>query len=495
MSDIKNTVNQAMERAAAAFKTYKHVSGRERAAFLRLIGQEIKNTGDELIQTVVAESHLPEGRILGERGRTIDQLNQFANLIEEGSWAEATIDVGDPNRQPLPRPDIRKLLVPVGPVVVFGAGNFPLAFSVAGGDTASALAGGNPVVVKGHPAHPQTGALVAAAIQKAVKASGLPEGTFSLIEDSTYQSGQLLVQHPAAKAVGFTGSYSGGMALVKLASEREEPIPVFAEMGSINPVVILKEALEKEFASIAAKLVASVNMGAGQFCTNPGLLITTKSAGFDAFIRELAQQVKATAGSRMFSESILHHYQLNAERILGHHEVSLLARGEEEAGTAHVPPAIATVAASDFIQKPGLHEEVFGPFSLLVVCDDDAQVLEVVKSLKGQLTASIHGLETEIPLHTELIDRLLEKCGRLLLNGVPTGVEVCAAMQHGGPFPAASDSRFTSVGVSAIKRFVRPVSYQDFPQQLLPAPLQDPNPLNIWRTVNNQWTKDSIQKA
>ncbi|WP_163717641.1 aldehyde dehydrogenase (NADP(+)) [Mangrovibacterium lignilyticum] len=489
---MKTRVNQAMESALSAFATYKKVSGKERAAFLRLIGEEIKNLGDELVQTVVAESNLPEGRILGERGRTIDQLNKFADLVEEGSWLEATIDVGAPSRQPLPKPDLRRLMVPIGPVVVFGAGNFPLAFSVAGGDTASALAGGNPVVVKGHPAHPKTGELVGKAIEKAVKASSLPEGTFSFIQDSGYESGQLLVQHPVTKAVGFTGSYGGGMALVKLASEREEPIPVFAEMGSINPVVILKEALATEYASIAAKLVASVNMGAGQFCTNPGLVITTKTAGFESFVEELAKQVKATAGSKMFSESVLRNYKLNSEKMFAHSEVILVAQGEEAADSGQVSPAIATVSASDFIQKPTLHEEVFGPFSLLVVCDSEEQVLEVVKSLKGQLTATIHGLESELPEQQELVDNLIEKCGRLLLNGVPTGVEVCAAMQHGGPFPAASDSRFTSVGVSAIKRFVRPVSYQDFPEVMLPAELQNSNPLNIWRTVDNQWTKDSI---
>ncbi len=491
MSDMKTIVNQAMESALTAFGTYKYVSGREKAAFLRLIGEEIEKLGDELIQTTMAESNLPEARLVGERGRTIGQLNKFADLIEEGSWLEAPIDVGDPQRQPLPKPDLRKLLVPIGPVVVFGAGNFPLAFSVAGGDTASALAGGNPVVVKGHPAHPKTGELVAGAIQKAVKVAGLPEGTFSFIQDSGYESGQLLVQHPATKAVGFTGSQQGGMALVKLASEREEPIPVFAEMGSINPVVVLKEALANDPAKIAAQLVASVNQGAGQFCTNPGLLITTKTEGFDTFVQELATQVKAASPTKMFSESVLRNYKLNSDKMFAHTEVSLIAQGEE-AESGQVPPAVATVSAADFMAKPSLHEEVFGPYSLLVVCDDEQQVVNVVKSLKGQLTATLQATPEELKAQGELIDALREKSGRLLLNGVPTGVEVCAAMQHGGPFPAASDSRFTSVGVSAIKRFVRPVSYQDFPQELLPEELQDSNPLEIWRTVDNQWTKSPI---
>ena len=489
--ELKIQVEQAIENAAEAFVSFRCISGKERGALLRLIGEEMLNLGDELVNTVIAESFLPEGRIRGELARTVGQLNKFADLVEEGSWREATIDTGDPNRQPLPKPDLRKLLVPIGPVVVFGAGNFPLAFSTAGGDTASALAGGNPVIVKGHPAHPKTGELVAGAIKKALEKSGLHPGTFSMIQDSGYESGQLLVKHPGTKAVGFTGSMQGGMALVKLAGEREEPIPVFAEMGSINPVVILPEKLDKEPADIAAKLVASVNLGAGQFCTNPGLVITTKSAGFETFTEELGKQAQAAAGNRMFSESVLRNYKLNSEKMLLHSEVKLLGKGNEE-DTAKVPPVIATVAATDFIQKPGLHEEVFGPFSLLVVCENATQLTDVVKNLKGQLTATIHATEKELAANGELVENLTEKCGRLLLNGVPTGVEVCAAMQHGGPFPAASDSRFTSVGVSAIKRFVRPVSYQDFPEHLLPPELQNSNPLNIWRTVNNEWTKKAI---
>lgn len=489
---LKTQIQEAMKNAAEAFVGFRRISGKERAAFLRLIGEEMLGLGDELVNTVIEESFLPEGRVRGELGRTVGQLNKFADLIEEGSWRQATIDVGDSTRQPLPKPDLRKLLVPIGPVVVFGAGNFPLAFSTAGGDTASALAGGNPVVVKGHPAHPKTGALVTQAITTAVQKSNLHPGTFSMIQDSGYEAGQLLVTHPATKAVGFTGSMQGGMALVKLATEREEPIPVFAEMGSINPVVILPEKLAQAPAETAAKLVASVNQGAGQFCTNPGLVITTKSDGFEAFTEALAEQAAATAGSRMFSEGVLRNYKLNADKILSHSEVEILGKGAEKNGSPEVSPVIATVAAADFIQKPGLHEEVFGPFSLLVVCENETQLTAVIGSLKGQLTVSIHATESELSAQGELVENLVEKCGRLLLNGVPTGVEVCAAMQHGGPFPAASDSRFTSVGVSAIMRFVRPVSYQDFPDQLLPAELQNSNPLNIWRTVNNQWTKDAI---
>nr|WP_319512149.1 aldehyde dehydrogenase (NADP(+)) [uncultured Draconibacterium sp.] len=492
MAELNDQINEIMLKAAEAFNVYKKVSAEKRATFLRTIGEEIMNIGDELVETVMAESNLPEARVRGERGRTVGQLNKFADLIDEGSWCEATIDVGDPGREPLPKPDIRKKLVPLGPVVVFGAGNFPLAFSVAGGDTASALAGGNPVVVKGHPAHPKTGALVAAAIEEAVEKCELPAGTFGFIDDASYESGQLLVKHPVTKAVGFTGSYQGGMALVKLAADREEPIPVFAEMGSINPVVVMEEALANDHAAIASKLVASVNLGAGQFCTNPGLLITTKTDGYEAFVEELAKEVAATTGSQMFSTSVLRNYELNKDKMFSHSEVKLLGKGIGEE-TGNVPPALATVSGADFIKNPHLHEEVFGPFSLLVVCENKSELLDVVNGLKGQLTATVHAIESELPDNQEIVDALLEKCGRLLLNGVPTGVEVCAAMQHGGPFPAASDSRFTSVGVSAIKRFVRPVAFQDFPDSLLPAELQNSNPLNIWRVVNDTWTNAAVK--
>jgi NADP-dependent aldehyde dehydrogenase len=348
------------------------------------------------------------------------------------------------------------------------------------------------VIVKGHPAHPKTVELVANAIRNAIQKLNLPEGVFSFIQDSGYEAGQLLVKHPLTKAVAFTGSYNGGMALVEIAAKREEPIPVFAEMGSTNPVIIFKEALKNNFSAIASKLVASVNLGAGQFCTNPGLIITTKTAGFDDFIRELSLQVQNTSGSKMFSEGVMRNYILNSERVFSHSEVSLIGKGKVEDGSEKVPPAIGLVSADDFIHQPTLHEEVFGPFSLVVACESDIQLKQVLETLKGQLTSTIHAQENELEEQKEIVDLLLEKCGRLLLNGVPTGVEVCSAMQHGGPFPASSDSRFTSVGTSAIKRFVRPVCFQDFPQSFLPKELQDSNPLNIWRQINNVWTKSPV---
>jgi len=491
MKAIEKSVHKVMMEAAEAFEVYKHVSGKQKAEFLRNIGEEIINIGDELIQTVTQETHLPEARVVGERGRTVGQLNKFADLVEEGSWKEAVIDIGDSGREPLPKPDLRKMLIPMGPVVVFGAGNFPLAFSVAGGDTASALAAGNPVVVKGHPAHPKTSELVASAIHKAVKRSELPSGVFALVQDDGIESGKLLVQHPNSKAVGFTGSANGGLALVKLASERDEPIPVFAEMGSINPVVILENALKNNYSAIASKLVTSVNMGAGQFCTNPGLLITTKTEGFNEFVNALSTNINEATGAQMFSPGVLRNYLVNADQVMSNETVTTIAKAEA-VDTGIVRPAIATVSATDFMKNPHLHEEVFGPFSLLVVCEDVKEVRRVVACLKGQLTATLQAEDEELVKNQALIDLLLERCGRLLLNGVPTGVEVGAAMQHGGPFPASSDSRFTSVGIDAIKRFVRPVCYQDFPDQLLPKELQNSNPLSIWRLVDNGWTKDDI---
>ncbi|MFB6317928.1 aldehyde dehydrogenase (NADP(+)) [Saccharicrinis sp. FJH54] len=492
MQTLKDIINSKLEKATAAFPVYRALSGRQRADFLRSVSDEINNLGDKLVETVMQETFLPEGRVRGEMGRTTGQLNKFADLLDEGSWLEATIDVGDPKREPLPKPDLRKMMVPLGPVVVFGAGNFPLAFSVAGGDTASALAGGNPVVVKGHPAHHRTGELVAGAISTAVGKAGLPEGVFGFIQDASYESGQLLVQHPMTKAVGFTGSQKGGRALYNLAAQRDKPIPVFAEMGSVNPVVILKEALQHNYETIAAKLVASVNQNAGQFCTNPGLIITTRTDGFNAFIEQVSSQVKTASGAKMFSDSVLRNYRLNADKMFTHSEVKLIERGADEVDQDVVMPVLAMVRGSDFMAKPTLHEEVFGPFSLIVACDTDAQFSEVLQSLEGQLTATVHATEKELAQRKDVVDVLLQKCGRLLLNGVPTGVEVCAAMQHGGPYPASTDARFTSVGVSAVKRFVRPVSYQDFPDALLPDELKNGNPLNIMRVVNNVWTKDKI---
>jgi len=492
MADLALTINTYMENAAKAFPDFQGTTGSIRAAFLRETAKEIVLLGDDLIRIVMEETALPENRVRGERDRTTGQLIRFADLLDEGSWVEAIIDTGDPKRSPSPRPDLRKMLVPLGPVVVFGAGNFPLAFSVAGGDTASALAGGNPVIVKGHPAHPKTGQFVATAIKKAIRTTGVPDGVFALVQEPGYEAGQLLVSHPLTKAGSFTGSLRGGRALMDLAARRPEPVPFFTEMGSTNPVFILKDALRNDAAMIAQKLVSSVNLNAGQFCTNPGLIMTTITAGFHEFIQEITHQAEKAAGAKMFSEQTFQNYVAGRERISADPAIRVIAQGHEEPGTSKVPPVIMMVGAAEFMANPGLREEVFGPFSLIVACDSDKELMEVARTLDGQLTITIHARENELIMQKQLIGMLLQKCGRLILNGVPTGVEVCAAMHHGGPYPSSGDSRFTSVGVSAIRRFVRPVSFQDFPDELLPAELQNANPLHIFRMINNQWTRDKI---
>lgn len=484
--------DDALKAAQGAFKEYRLLGNERRAAFLRAIAAEISALGAVLTERAVAESGLPEARISGETGRTTGQLNLFASLVEEGSWVDAVIDTAQPDRKPLARPDIRKMLNPVGPVVVFGASNFPLAFSVAGGDTASALAAGCPVIVKVHPAHPGTSALIGAAILKAVAATGMPEGVFSMLYDSGYSVGEVLVGHPLTKAVTFTGSYKGGMALAKLAAERSAPIPVFAEMGSINPVVLLPGSLQKRPHELASKYAASITLGGGQFCTNPGLLLGIKSEGLDSFISELSKLMSEIPSATMLTPGICKNYHTLSEEVLQEKGVSLFARSEKS-GTAEFSQSaaiLAGVTATEFISNPRLREEIFGPYSLLVLAEDEAELEQVVASLEGQLTVTIMGEEEELETYTDVIDSLSQITGRIILNGVPTGVEVCHAMQHGGPFPATNDSRFTSVGSDAVYRFVRPLAWQDWKNELLPPELQDGNPLAIWRKVNNNWTKD-----
>lgn len=484
-------VDRAVLKADEAFRLYRKMDKSRKAAFLRSIGEEIIALGPELIERACAESGLPEARILGERGRTTAQLNLFADLVEEGSWVEAVIDSALPERQPVPRPDIRRMLVPLGPVVVFGASNFPLAFSVAGGDTASALAAGCPVIVKAHPAHPGTSALVGQAIVKAAKDHGLPEGVFSLLFDQGYEIGAGLVKHPKVTAVAFTGSFKGGMALIRLAGEREIPIPVFAEMGSINPVLLLPQALEKRAEEIAVQYAGSISMGAGQFCTNPGLLLALKGAGLDRFKEKLIETAAGLPASTMLTSGIFKHFSAGTEKTLKEQGVQLLVQaGDADAGKANqARTVIAQVQAQHFLNNPALKEEVFGPWSLLVVADTQTELLQVLKAAGGQLTLSVMAEASELEAYPDLLDLALLQAGRVLMNGVPTGVEVCAAMQHGGPFPASSDSRFTSVGSMAIKRFVRPLSWQNWPVLLLPDELKIGNPLGIWRIVNNQMTK------
>jgi len=486
-SATPNEVKRSVNKATEAFKVYGRISGAGKATFLEQIAEEIVELGDALIQRAMLETGLPEARLIGERGRTTGQLKMFAELVREGSWVEASIDTAIPNRTPIPKPDLRKLMVPIGPVVVFGASNFPFAYSTAGGDTASALAAGNPVIVKAHNSHPGTSEMVAGAILAAAQKTKMPDGVFSHLHDQGYDVGQQLVGSAGIKAVGFTGSFNGGKALYDLAGKREDPIPVFAEMGSINPVIILPGAFDN-IKSLARKYAGSITLGSGQFCTNPGLLVSLKSPELEKFKETLDIEIREVIPSVMLNEGIYRNYESRKDATVTQDGV-VLSHSQKPPESNCGVPLIASVSGKEFLNNALLHEEVFGPFSLIVECYNEDQLSDVAASLKGQLTITILGSEEELRSNSELIHQLSSKSGRLIFNGVPTGVEVCASMQHGGPFPASTDSRFTSVGAGAIKRFVRPLSYQDWPNDLLPEELQDSNPLDIWRNYNNQWIK------
>ncbi|TLP76779.1 aldehyde dehydrogenase (NADP(+)) [Maribacter sp. ACAM166] len=482
-------IDEAVDLATEAYKEYKDFSGSKKAKFLNAIADEIEALGDELIHTYCKESGLPEGRARGERGRTMGQLRSFATLLQDGSWVEAVIEKGQPNRAPMPKSDIRKMLFPLGPVVVFGASNFPLAFSTAGGDTASALAAGCPVIVKSHPMHAGTGELVASAIIKAAEKTGMPNGVFSNLNSSGIAVGQQLVKHPKVKAVGFTGSLKGGMALYKLANERDEPIPVFAEMGSINPVVILPSALENDSDVWATKYASSITMGAGQFCTNPGLVLGLKGDNLDSFISTLSEEILKLEPTCMLHPTIHAKYQEGKKELSEQNGVTIVADYDKPTDKNIGSQTILKVKGSDFLSNTKLHTEVFGPFSVVVSCDDASQLEKILNQLDGQLTGTILGSEDELKTYEEIVDGLQNRVGRILFNGMPTGVEVCSSMVHGGPFPASTDARFTSVGTSAIKRWVRPVSFQDWPNRFLPQALQDENPLGIVRLEEGSYIK------
>ena len=478
-------VDAAVQAAAAA--EYHRATAAQRAALLDTIATQLLDLGETLVERCRAETGLPAGRIQGERGRTVNQLRLFSAVLREGSWVDARIDRADPDREPTPQPDIRSMLQPLGPVGVFGAGNFPLAFSVAGGDTASALAGGCPVIVKGHPSHPGTSELVGRAIVAAVAACGLPAGTFSLLQGQGHEVGQALVRHPLLAAVGFTGSYRGGKALFDAANQRPRPIPVYAEMGSTNPVFILPEALRERGAAIAEGLTQSVTLGVGQFCTNPGLVfLAPEAAAAGTFRDAVARQFAAVEADTMLNDGIAVAYAAGVERLQS--ELTLLAKGRERdtgyAGTAYVFHA----PARRFLENERLEEEVFGPATITLTAETREELLDGARRLGGHLTATVFGTEADLRDHADLLAILAQKAGRVIVNNFPTGVEVGHAMVHGGPFPATTDSRSTSVGTRAIARFARPVCYQNFPDWLLPAALQEANPLGIRRLVDGTWT-------
>ncbi|MBT2787145.1 MULTISPECIES: aldehyde dehydrogenase (NADP(+)) [unclassified Halomonas] len=478
-------VEQACELAETAYATYRETSPEERATFLETIASEIEAIGSELIERAMAETGLPQARIEGERGRTCGQLRLFASVVRAGEWLDVRIDPALPDRQPLPRADLRQRHIALGPVAVFGASNFPLAFSVAGGDTASALAAGCPVVVKGHSAHPGTSELVGKAIQKAVKACNLPEGVFSLLFGAGNEIGQALVDDPRIQAVGFTGSRSGGMALMKTAQARPQPIPVYAEMSSINPVFLLPAALKARGKDLGEAFVGSLNMGAGQFCTNPGLVIAVKGPELDAFIEAARGAVEASSAQTMLSPGIHRAYQEGVTSLSGAAGAREIARGQT-GSDYQCQTGLFAASASDFLSSNALQAEVFGATSLVVECQDAAEVKRVAEQLEGQLTATLHMDDADLDAAKALMPTLERKAGRILANGWPTGVEVCHAMVHGGPFPATSDSRTTSVGSAAIHRFLRPVCYQSLPEGLLPEALKEGNLLKVSRLVDGK---------
>jgi 2,5-dioxopentanoate dehydrogenase len=481
-------INDVMQQAWKAFHAYRKFSLKQRADFMRAIAREIEDLGDDLLKITAEETHLPEARLRGERARTMFQLLSYADACERGEWLEARIDTAIPDKNP-PKPDIRKMLVPLGPVVVFGASNFPFAYSTAGGDTACAFAAGCPVIVKAHPAHAATSEMVATAIQKAAVKCQVPAGTFSHVHGSSFEVGKALVEHPYTKAVGFTGSFTGGRQLFDWANQRKEPIPVFAEMSSINPVFLLPEKIKSSASEIAKVYAGSITLGVGQFCTNPGLIFGVDGDDLQKFINILGEEIKMLLPGDMLNPGIFKNYVEKRANAIAQEAVEMVAVSSTDAQLNQGAPTIASAKAEAFINNPILHQEVFGPYSLVIRCKDMEQMLEVARHVEGQLTATLMATAGDIRNHEELVEAVKNICGRFILNSVPTGVEVCLSMQHGGPYPATTDSRFTSVGADGIKRFARPVAFQNWDSELLPDELKDGNPLKIWRTVNNELKK------
>lgn len=483
-------VDRAVRLAHGSFPAYQHAAHTVRGAFLRAIADELVALGPSLIDRAHAETALPVARLEGERGRTVGQLRLFADLVDEGSWIDARIDRGDASRAPAPKPDLRRMLVPLGPVAVFGASNFPFAFSVAGGDTASAFAAGCTVVCKAHPAHPGTSALAAGAIDRAAVSCGVPRGVFSMVHGWSHEVGLALVRHPMITAVGFTGSLRGGRALYNAAAARAEPIPVYAEMGSINPVFLLPSAVEAAGTALPDGLAQSMTLGTGQFCTNPGVVVGMRGPALDHMTGVLADRIAAADAGVMVYAQLRESFEA-AVAVAQAAGAELLARAATD--DAHrVTAALLRVDGDQFITHRALREEMFGPASIVVSASDAVELERVAEALEGQLTATIHGTSSELREHQGLVAILQRKVGRLLFNGYPTGVEVGHAMQHGGPYPASTDSRSTSVGSAAITRFARPICFQNFPDDSLPHALRNANPLGIWRLLDGTLSRDTL---
>ena len=489
-------VSQAADLAQQAFAVYGCVSGHDKGRFLRNIALRIESIAKQLVERAQLETALPKARLESEMARTVNQLRLFAEVVEEGSWVMARVDRADPARQPLPKPDIRSMLRPLGPIAVFGASNFPLAFSVAGGDTASGLAAGNPVIVKGHSAHPGTSELVGQAISDAARETGLPEGVFSLLLDRGTQVGIALVEHPRVKAVGFTGSRIAGRTLMDIAASRPEPIPFFGEMSSTNPVFVLPEALRLHSDKIASGLYTSFTLGAGQFCTKPGIVVLPEGVEAGTFRDRLRGLVESSSAFTLLTSGILTAYGSAVANRKGSNAVTVVAgQPDLSPGAGFAARAVLfETEAHSFLNNPELAAEIFGPSTLLVRHSNRDELLALAQHLEGHLTATIHGTDQDLSDFHDLLSILETKVGRLIFNGFPTGVEVCHAMVHGGPYPSTSDGRSTSVGSAAIFRFCRPICYQGFPDSALPPELQDDNPLEIWRMVDSHMNKKRLSE-
>jgi NADP-dependent aldehyde dehydrogenase len=479
-------VEQAAQLAAKAFVEFSRWPGKRRAVLLRRIAELIETNGAAIQERANQETGLPIARMQGETARTCGQLRMFASLIEEGWWLDARVDHADPNRKPLPKPDVRSMLAPLGPVVVFSSSNFPLAFSVAGGDAASALGAGCPVIVKPHQGHLGTSEMVGLLVQQAARDCGAPEGVFSLLYGAGREVGIALVKHPLVKAVGFTGSRAGGRALMDAAAARPEPIPVYAEMGSINPVFMLNGALNQKPEELATGLHGSVTLGVGQFCTNPGLIFVERGTAAKTFLQKLENLMVSTPPGTMLTADLCAAYREGVEKFSKASGVRRAVNVDPGAGKAQGGAALFETDAATFLANHSLMDEVFGPSTLVVECSSREQMLAAAKKLEGQLTATLHGTPEDFATSRELIEILSNKAGRLVCNAFPTGVEVCHAMTHGGPYPATADGRSTSVGTRAIERFVRPVCYQNFPEASLPDELKESNPLKISRLVDSK---------
>lgn len=484
-------VDSVMQKAWRAFRIYKKYSLEEKKSFLNAIANELENAGDELIKTCMEETNLPEARLKNEKGRTIFQLRSYADHCESGIWLDARIDTAITDRTP-PKQDIRKMNVPLGPVVVFGPSNFPFAFSTAGGDTASALAAGCPVIVKAHSGHVKTSEMIAGIITRAAAKMKMPEGIFSHMLPTSHSVGEALVKHPHTKAVGFTGSVAVGTQLFKWGNERNVPIPVFCEMGSVNPVFLMPGKIKESAHEIAGMYADSITLGVGQFCTNPGVIVGLVSGDLTSFLETLGERISKIAPAKMLHNKIANAFMSLRDNILMEKGVSVVAVSELEKTDSCGIPTIATVSSEEFLRNPKLHKEIFGPYSLVVQCKSLDEYALIARSMEGQLTCTMMATPDDLKKNVDLIEEIKILCGRFIINGVPTGVEVCLSMQHGGPFPATTDSRFTSVGADAIRRFARPLAFQNWPNELLPDELKNENPLNIFRTVGQHISKDKI---